>query len=234
MLIVISHLTRMSAPRICVAGIEMDTLAHIRPTTPPDDLITRRLLRENRGPFAIGAVVDLGPVSPRPNAPENEDHGFRTVRAKHVEDLSDDRFLSILDAVSCSTLTEGFGPDLQRHNWKYAIDAGCGDRSLAVLRASGRPVLEVDRKFGNLQLKLDTAEGPTYLKVTDVRFYDEDQQTIRAEVVDDVAKRLRRGTTAYLMLGVARAYKASNDDRERHWLQLNGLVLADRAVGDRP
>ena len=36
-------------------------------------------------------------------------------------------------------------------------------------------------------------------------------------------RRLKSGVDAFLMLGLARAYRASNDDRERHWLQLNGL-----------
>lgn len=36
------------------------------------------------------------------------------------------------------------------------------------------------------------------------------------------------------MLGLARAYQAPHDDRERHWLQLNGLCLADDSTGDVP
>ena len=58
MQIVINHVTRMDPPRICVAGIEPDRLRHIRPVTPPTDLITRRLLREHDGPFGPGALVD--------------------------------------------------------------------------------------------------------------------------------------------------------------------------------
>ncbi len=36
------------------------------------------------------------------------------------------------------------------------------------------------------------------------------------------------------MLGLAHPKKMPSDDRERHWLQLNGLVLDDRPVGDVP
>lgn len=224
----------MSAPRICVAGIDVETFDHIRPTTPPSDLITRRLLREEGGPLGVGSVVDLGPVTHRAAPPESEDHEFQTKRTRHVEDLTDDEFLEVLEEVSSASLEDGFGPDLERVGWKYAVEAGTGDRSLAVVRARRRPVLEVDDRYGRLQLRFDDPDPRTYLSVTDVRFFEPDQTTIRQDAVNDVARRLRRGVDAYLMLGLARAYQAPNDDRERHWLQLNGLVLADRPVGDQP
>lgn len=142
----------MSAPRLCVAGIDAETLAHVRPTTSTTDLITRRLLRERGGPFGMGAVVDLGVVEHQPAAPETEDHRFRTSRARHVADLDGADFLDALEVVSSESLEDGFGPDLERVGWKYAVEAGKGDRSLAVVRARRRPVLEIDDKYGRLQL----------------------------------------------------------------------------------
>jgi len=232
--VVVNHVTRMTAPRICVAGIETETFEHVRPTTPAYDLITRRLLRQEGGVFRMGAVVDLGPVTPEPAPPESEDHRFQTNRARHVEDLADFAFLDLLDEVASPSLQDGFGPELERVGWKYAVDAGTGDRSLAVLKARRRPALEIDDKYGRLQLLFNDPDQRTYLSVTDVRFFEADHHTIRRDVVADVAGRLRSGVEAFLMLGLARAYRASHDDRDRHWLQLNGLVLEDRSVGDTP
>lgn len=140
----------------------------------------------------------------------------------------------MLEAASSSGLEEGFGPDLERLGWRYAVEVGKGVRSLAVVKARRRPVLEIDGRYGRLQLRFADPEPPTYLSVTDVRFFEADQQKIRRDVVADVADRLRSGVDAFLMLGLARAYRAPSDDRERHWLQLNGLVLADRPAGDVP
>jgi hypothetical protein len=70
MRIVVNHVTRMSSPRICVAGIDPETIKHVRPTTPQTDPITRNLLREEGGPFGMGAVVDLGATVPEPTSPE--------------------------------------------------------------------------------------------------------------------------------------------------------------------
>ncbi len=234
MRIVVNHVTRMRAPRICVAGIDPQTMEHVRPTTPSTDLITRSLLRTDGGPFGLGAVVDLGALTADPSPPEVEDHLFHTANARRVEDMRDDEFLDLLDKTSASDLTSAFGPQLERVGWKYATERGRGSRSLAVIRAGRRPELAIDDRFGRLQLRFNDVEPPAYVPVTDVRFYDDDQETIRADVVENVARRLRHGVSAFLMFGLAQAYEAPHDDRERHWLQLNGLCLVDRPTRDIP
>jgi hypothetical protein len=231
--IVVNHVTRMAAPRICVAGVDPETLEHVRPTTPQNDLITRTLLREQGGPFGMGAVVDLGEVVAEPSPPQTEDHRFKTAAARRVDDMASDEFLELLDQVRAPDLPTAFGPALERVGWKYAVEPGRGERSLAVVHARDPPELSLDDRFDRLQLRLNDVEPPTYLRVTDVRFYDDDG-TIKTTVVADVTRRLRRGVDAFLMLGLTRAYPAHNDDREHHWLQLNGLCLTDNPVGETP
>ena len=72
------------------------------------------------------------------------------------------------------------------------------------------------------------------LSVADVRFYEADHKKIRKEVVIDVNDRIEDGVGLFLMFGLPHATQMPWDDRERHWLQLNGLVLDDRPVGDTP
>jgi hypothetical protein len=232
--IVMNHITRMAAPRICIAGIDQQEVEHVRPTTPADDLITRELLQVHGGPLAIGAEVELGDVEPDGSAPELEDHRFQTAELQHVRDLGSDEFLELLGQIAATDLQAAFGPALRRHDWKYAIDVGRGRASLAVIRSVTMPHLEVDERFGKLQLRWDDPDPPTYLSVTDVRFYEHDQSTIREDTVDDVNHRLASGVGCWLMLGVARPWLKPKDTRERHWLQLNGLVLQDRPTGDEP
>jgi hypothetical protein len=93
MKIVVNHVTRMQTPRVCVAGFDPLTLAHIRPTSPPSDPLTRKLLREEGGPFGMGALVDVGSLTPDPSPPETEDHRFDAGRALHKGDLDGDLFL---------------------------------------------------------------------------------------------------------------------------------------------
>lgn len=142
---------------------------------------------------------------------------------------------SLLDQIAAPNLLAAFGPALKRHDWKYAIDVGRGRASLAVIRSVTMPILEIDRKFQEkLQLRWEDPDPLTYLSVTDVRFYEDDHKTIREDNVDEVNERLARGVGCFLMLGVARPWRKPGDTRERHWLQLNGLVLDDRSTGDDP
>lgn len=234
MRIIVNHVTRMTSPRVCVAGIDADTFDHVRPTTPPTDLIERKLLRENGGPFGVAALVDLGPVKAEPNVPETEDHGFVTANARRIEDITGDEYLEVLREVSAATLGDAFGPDLECVNdRKYAIEAGHGTRSLAVVRLRGRAQLH-SNQWDKLMLELNDPDTPCSLSMTDVRFYETDHKTLKRDVITDVNGRLSAGVDAFLMLGLARAFVAQGYDRHLHFLQANGLCLVDRAVGDLP
>jgi hypothetical protein len=232
MQIVVNHVTRMTTEsRICVAGIDAATFENVRPITPKTDLITRKLLRAKGGPFGPGALVELGDVEPCPSPPETEDHWFETAAAEHVEDLTDDEYLALLAEVRDDDLPSAFGPDLVTvRPRKLAVPVGEGSRSLAVLQAID-PVLQI--KYGNLYLKLDRPNVPADVRVTDVRFYKPDHQTIRRARVSDVNARLAAGVPAYVMFGLARAMPDA-DGGELHWLMANGICLADRAVSDIP
>jgi hypothetical protein len=233
MKIVINHATRMEAPRVCVAGIDLLTLKHIRPTTSPRDPITRDLLREEGGPFGMGALVDIGAITPDPSPPETEDCLFNIDQAKVEKDLSGEDFLELLTEMRAADLRSAFGPDLERVRRMYAVESGNGGGSLAVLRAENRPVLEINR-YGELRLWYNDAEPSAYLSVKDVRFFEDDHKTIKTRAVDDVNRRLRRGVDTFLMLGLTHPWSRPGETHERHWLQLNGLCLVDRPVGDVP
>jgi len=230
MQIVVNHLTRMTAPRICLAGIELESSNHIRPVTGPEQPLTRALLREVGGALEVGALVDLGDVQPRPSSPETEDHLLDPTRIESVRTLDGDEYLQLIDAVCHGSLEEAFGPALQRREWKYAVDVGQGERSLACIRAHNIPSLVVDDRYRKLQLRFNDPEKPAFFSVTDLRFVEADHKTLRQDLIDDVQGRLLQGTGVRVMFGLARAFRAAGDDTKRHWLQVNGLCLEDRPV----
>jgi hypothetical protein len=230
MRVVVNHLTRMEAPRICIAAIAPDTGRHIRPTTSRLRPLTRNLLAENGGPFALGTLIELGDTTPDPKPPETEDCIFSPASAQVVGRLSPNRYLELLRENAHRRIHGIFGEELLRHDWNYAVDKGCGSASLGILRVCRSPDIDVDR-FGKLRLRLNDEDKPAFLSVTDVRFVEADH---KAEVVADVRARMRRGVEVLLMLGLARAFKRSDDDRERHWLQVNGICMADRPLAAQP
>jgi hypothetical protein len=233
MQIVVNHVTRMKTEeRICVAGIDAATFENVRPVTPKTDIITRQLLRENGGPFGPGAVVDLGEVESCPSPPETEDHRFETVAARHLEDLTDDEYLALLEEVRDEDLPTAFGPALiEVRPGKLAVKAGEGTCSLAVVQVAD-PFLHV--KFGNLYMKFDTPDTQAEVRVTDVRFYEPDHNTITRSRVNDVNGRIADGIGLYIMLGLAQPLYDAKSGLDLHWLMANGICLADRAVSDIP
>jgi hypothetical protein len=233
MQLVFNHITRMQAPRICIAGIEPESHRHVRPITPRTDLIRRTLLREELGPITMGALVDIGPVTPEPSPPESEDHAFQTANVEYVRDLNDQEFLDLLDDVRDKDIQTAFGLELKKVGHGHAVDAGSGKRSLAVVRAGEPPTLIVD-SWGKLRLHVRDLDPAPNLSVADVRFYEDDHKTIRRDIIKDVNDRIEDGVGLFLMLGLPHPKQMRWGDRERHWLQLNGLVLDDRPVGDVP
>ena len=45
---------------------------------------------------------------------------------------------------------------------------------------------------------------------------------------------MRRGVQARSPVGLARAFVATGDASERHWLQVNGICMEDRPLGEVP
>jgi hypothetical protein len=147
--------------------------------------------------------------------------------------VSPARYIELLRGHAQPSVEAIFGEDLVRHEWTYAIDQHHGVASLGVLRVRRKPDIAID-KFGKLRLRLNDAKRPAFLPVTDLRFVEADHRTIKADVLADVRARMRRGVEVLLMVGLARAFHREGDERARHWLQVNGVCLADRPLGDRP
>jgi hypothetical protein len=233
MKIVLNHLTRMRESRICVAGLD-SAGRHVRPVTSSSTRkLTRTLLIERGGPFEIGAILDLGDVSAAPRAPATEDHQFLITNTRHVKRLESNEYFHLLDRVAKDDLNEIFGPELKRRKQTYAVDRGAGSASLGVLRVGEKIDLTTGR-HGELRLRLGAGKTAAHLPVTDLRFVEDDNATLRDDLVEEVRWRIKSGVEVILMVGLTRPFKISEDNDERHWLQINGICLADRPLGSRP
>lgn len=232
MRIIVNHVTRMRTDsRICVAGLGLDDLTHVRPVTPASDPLTRRLLRSEGGAFGPGALVDIGDARSGGSAPETEDYWISSRSVRRVEDLDDDTYLHVLDLAAAADIQAAFGPDLEEvRPRKFAVPEHHGIRSLAVVKPRS---VELNEAFGNLYATIGDGSLTAKVGVTDVRFHEPDHKTLRSTLVADVRRRIAAGVDVYAMLGLARAMN-DDDAGPVHWLMCNGLCLADRAVSDRP
>jgi hypothetical protein len=219
----------MRLPRICIAGIEVDSKRHLRPVTAMDDLITRSLLVEEGGRLELGTGLELGPTTATPNRPEAEDHFCQTSNFEALGVLSGQEYCDLLTRVEGGDLGTAFGPGLRRNGNTYAMEPDGGANSLACIRAKRDARLSIDFEKPYLRLPEQVK-----VKVTDVRFFESDQRTLRRDVVADVNARLATGVGAFLMFGLSRPWARPGEDKELQWLQLNGICLEDSPLGATP
>jgi hypothetical protein len=232
--IVINHLTRMRALRVCTAGIDVETQRHIRPVLAGSGQLTNSLLHDRGGPFHIGVELELGPTTAVPRRPEIEDHIFQPAPTKAVRTLSDTEFWSLLNAVSSRRLKEVFGDDLsQMGATSCGVSEGCGAASLGCLIPAKRPGLSLRTRPGKpAQVRIWVTDGDFHLdlSVTDVRLYQTDLATPADQVVQDLNRRMRRGVRVILSVGLTRPFATSPEQTPVHWLQVNNIHLEDRPI----
>jgi hypothetical protein len=234
MQIVINHLTRMQAGYFCAAGINLETLRHIRPVKVGMRLRTEMLARYG-GPFELGNVIDIGPAKPVGQRPEVEDHELDWSKVKVVDKFTGAQFWEIMQKVSRPKLRQVFGPALKMMGMRScAIEPGCGLASLGCVVFTGIARLFLkSRPPKPDQVRIAFTDGVLRVDVglTDIRLYGRDHVTPDQTTIDRVAKRLRAAEPVILSVGVGRAPPPSEDGPPPvHWLQVNNIHFNDETI----
>lgn len=213
---------------VCVAGVDVHALKHVRPVLRHGRLTTD-LLRRNGGPLGIASVVDLGPTAYAGHAPELEDHYFDPAKAMWLFDDDPDDYWELLDQVALESLAAIFGPDLEQWDESCTVDVGAGRASLGCLAPEECPWLYVDYR-GMVRMVLECLTPSVDLSVSDLRLYESDHKTPRRDLVADVQRRIDAGVEVILSLGLTRPWRKQGDTTERHWLQVNNIHLQDEPL----
>ena len=235
MQIVVTHLTRMQAGDICLAGVDVETRRHVRPVLRGLNLRSH-LLRRNRGPFDLAALVDLGRVTPHPQAPEIEDCFFNPAQAKYRGTLDAVAFWGVLTEQAQTKLADIFGQDLtQTGPTSATVPLGGGRASLGCLAGAVIQDLYLAPRPGRrdqIRLRLSDGEFDLDVSLTDLRFYGADHQTPDPATVQRIANRLRAAEpgTVLLSVGLMRPFTSDPSLPRRHWLQVNNIHLHDQPI----
>ena len=227
--IIVTHLTRMAAGYICVAGNDLQTMRHIRPVL-SGTRIESRFLTQNGGIFEVGGIVDLGRVRAKPSPPELEDHRFFMTVAKRIGKLSTPDLWQLIHPYAHTSFRAIFGEDLVHNGRSCSVELGKGSASLGFLLPHEVPTLYV--RDGRIRLRVTDGEIDCFLSVTDTRLYQEssiDGWTPDTEICERVRNHLQQRSPVILSVGLTRprAYKGS---RPQHWLQVNNIHLQDPAI----
>jgi hypothetical protein len=215
----------MGPPYICAAGLH-DQVA-VRAVV--GGQLHKKWLRSKGGVFAIGAVVDLGPVKHVGAAPEHEDYRFDPAVAKFAGLSDASSFWKSLEHIAQLSLDSIFGDDLvKRGRWSCAVNPGCGAASLGCLKIYGTPKMSIRGlgPRGGLRLAItDPILGKLDLGITDLRYFEDDFITINERVVESAQDRIDRGVRLLLSVGLTRATVPM--ENPVHWLQVNNIHLED-------
>jgi len=106
----VNHLTRMTPGFVCVAGVDLETRAHVRPVLA--GRLSAVLLRKSGGPFDIGVVVDLGATQHQGSPPEVEDRLFSPSGVSVVRQMAPREFWDLLKQMARADLSSTFGAAL--------------------------------------------------------------------------------------------------------------------------
>jgi hypothetical protein len=223
MVIVVNHLTRMQPGFICVAGLDVETGRHVRPVLQWGCLPVQLLARQG-GPFEMGALVDLGGVTPHTQLPSVEDAVFSPAAARAVGAEDTRRFFQRLRSCARPRLRELFGLSLHPQARGCALENGWGIASLGCLcgaRVRG-PYLSHE---GKPRLDVSDGELDVTLTITDLRLCPGDCSTPEPAKVDELRRRIEIGAEVILSVGLSRAWQKPGEDVPRHWLQVNNVHL---------
>ncbi|MEO0078877.1 MAG: hypothetical protein ABIK86_07775 [candidate division WOR-3 bacterium] len=216
MRIIVCHITRMYEGRVCVAGIEPRTKAHVRPQTRPGEPLGYQSLSENGGAFALGVEVELGRVSRIPEPPHCEDCVFEPRQVRVIRAVPPEEFWKLISDSACKSFSDIFGDDIY-HYWgqSWVTRAGAGKASLGFLRPERLEPLVLSERGVRLRF---AGGGWCEAAVNDLRFHAASQAVVK-RLVNAANRRIDAGEEVILGLGLTRLW------RKRHWLQVNGIFF---------
>lgn len=226
MQIIVTHLTRMSAGKICVAGIDVATGSNIRPVNRHKPLTTDFLARHG-GPFDLTRRLDLGPTKPRPDLPHVEDHVFDLAAVRALGRITGSEFWRQLRTRTHASLSDIFGPDFrQLGKERCGVELGGGCVSLGYFSPPAPPVLHINKE-GKLRALLRDAQFVTDASVTDLRLCQDDHQTPDPDKVEKLNARLQESAEIILSVGLCRPYAKDWSQKPVSYLQVNNLHLRE-------
>jgi hypothetical protein len=215
---------------ICCAGIDVESLRHVRPLSAGGRLRSE-FLYSHGGPFDIAVVLELGSPLSLSKIPQVEDKIINPSEIQRIGTFRPRQFWDLLTQIAQSRLREIFGQDLmQIGSSSCGVEVGKGKASLGCLIPKSLPTLYIRGRSDRAdQVRMGLTDGVFSLDcgVTDIRLYSDDHITPDESAVKKVARRVKDGVEVILSMGLTRAYASSADFDPVHWLQVNNVHLED-------
>lgn len=225
--IVVTDVTRMRRPRICVAGFFTDDGTQVRPIIPYEGITEGFLYRKGQLIVTPFAVLRLAFTKQVPNPPHSEDWEIDpSQRPELIRTLSEEERWEFLRSHVDDSVEEIFGTTIEAD--KYII-RGHGHTSLGTILPKRISTVSYSEKGGDKWdyrlVFTDEAEREFSLAITDLTFRVAcDYLMIRKEWSPDrIGHSLQRVLSqreVYLRIGLARGWEEYPD---RCYVQVTGI-----------
>jgi hypothetical protein len=236
--IVITDLTRMQEPKVCIAGYTTDGTC-LRPIIPFPGIAEWFLHKDDCLIIRPFAVVELDFLRHKPEPPHTEDWEIdRFHRRLVTPQLPEDKKLRLLEKTASHSVAAIFGAEIH-HDQGFFVKTGEGKRSLGTIRPAEVTELiyepKSDGKWDYRMVFKDQGEQAYRLAVTDLayRHYLDYGRVQRNYPLDELMPRLTRifnQRTMFLRIGLARHWEKHP---ERCHLQITGIYTFPDYLGGR-
>ena len=227
--IVITDLTRMREPKVCIAGYTREATCR-RPVVPFRGIPEWFLSKDDRLIIRPFAVVEFDFLRQVPEAPHTEDWEINRFHRRLITpQLSEDKKLRLLEKTASQSVAEIFGAEI-RQDLGYYLKSGEGSRSLGTIRpAEITDLIYAPKDDGNkwdYRLVFKDQAAQTYrLAVTDLTYrhyldYGRVQVKYPLEELIPRLTRIFNQRNTFLRIGLARLWEEYPD---RCYLQITGI-----------
>jgi hypothetical protein len=226
--IVITDLTRMQVPKVCIAGYSRDERC-IRPIIPFQGIGEWFLYKDDCLVIRPFGVVELDFVRHVPEAPHTEDWEINRFHRRLVTaQLPDKKKLNLLERTVSDSVTGIFGAEIH-DDLGFYVKAGEGERSLGTVRPAEITDLIYEAKPGDkwdYRIVFKDQAGQAYrLAITDLAYrhyldYGRGQLNYAPNELTSRLMGFFNQRTTFLRIGLARAWEKFPD---RCYLQVTGI-----------
>jgi hypothetical protein len=216
---IITDVTRMQSPYVCVAAVHQDRTIRLANPQPKDEWIA------SVGGLMPGDVVSLDcrPI-PKPAPPHTEDCKWDPTTFVKRRRLTETKLADLLSANAFTSVQGAFGAPCDRGSrGNAAFQPGTGARSLASILARS---VQVYPDFDGIRVGfVDTQEAWTRVPLEDLIVRQHQNQcTTCASHLSRLLANEFQGSNAVLRVGLGRQFQARGHP-SACWMQVNHIFL---------
>lgn len=229
--LVITDVTRMKAPRVCIAGIAEDGES-IRPILPNPGILEQWLYHGNKAVIRPFARVTFFLLKKQNQAPHTEDWEVSPNFSADSNVLTAEERKELLKTMAKRSMDDLFGATIHQAGTGFFIQQGEGLRSLGTISPKRVNFVAICEEYFKISYRLGFSDWNSKeysLPITDLSFqyYLRYLQNVEGRDCLQIRQNLENSlkkTELYLRIGLARGFNPDPQKaQDRCYLQITGI-----------